>query len=59
MGWGDISPWYLVLGRAGAEVIVAARRADALAQTCTIMAEEGLQGHALTLDVTDEGSVTS
>ena len=49
----------LVLARAGAEVTVAARRADALAETCAIMAAEGLQGHAVPLDVTDEASVAA
>lgn len=49
----------LVLARAGADVTVAARRTDALAQTCTLMGAEGLQGRALTMDVTDAASVAA
>ena len=49
----------LVLARAGADVTVAARRADALTQTCTRMGAEGLQGRALTMDVTDAASVAA
>ena len=47
----------MVLARAGAEVTVAARWAEALAQTCDMMAKEGSSGTALALDVTDAGSV--
>ena len=49
----------MVLARAGAEVVVAARRVDALAQTCDVMAAEGLRGTALALDVTEAASIAS
>ena len=49
----------LVLARAGAEVTVAARRTDALAETCALMASAGTPGTALPLDVTDADSVAA
>jgi NAD(P)-dependent dehydrogenase (short-subunit alcohol dehydrogenase family) len=47
----------MVLAKAGAEVTVASRRVEALAQTCEMMAAERSSGTALALDVTDAGSV--
>ena len=48
-----------VLARAGASVVLAARRADALSDAVEALRQEGLQAHAVALDVTDETSVAS
>ncbi len=48
-----------VLARAGASVTVAARRAEALAETCESLEAEGLRGHAVPLDVTDAASIAA
>ncbi len=47
-----------LLARAGAEVILAARRADRLAEACEAIAAEGGRARAVSLDVTDLDSVT-
>jgi len=46
-----------VLARAGAEVIVAARRADVLQEVCSEIADRGGVARAIPLDVSDHGSV--
>lgn len=48
-----------VLARAGASVVLAARRADALSEAVAALRQEGLQAHAVALDVTDEASVAA
>lgn len=45
------------LGRAGAEVIVAARRAEKLAELVDELRADGIQAHAVSLDVTQSASV--
>lgn len=45
------------LGRAGAEVVVAARRAEKLSELVDELRAEGIQAHALSLDVTRAASV--
>ncbi|MBK5123981.1 SDR family oxidoreductase [Burkholderia sp. R-69980] len=45
------------LGRAGAEVIVAARRADKLSDLVDELRADGIEAHALSMDVTRAGSV--
>lgn len=47
----------LVLARAGATVIIGARRVDALQGVCDEIVREGGQAHAVPLDVTDRVSV--
>lgn len=47
----------MLLARAGAHVIVAARRADALAETVTAVTGEGGTCRAVCLDVTDAASI--
>lgn len=47
-----------VLARAGAEVIVAARRLDALQEVCNEIADQGGVARAVTLDVNDHASIT-
>ena len=47
----------LTLGKAGAEVVVAARRADKLATLVDEMAQHGARAHAVSLDVSDGASV--
>jgi NAD(P)-dependent dehydrogenase (short-subunit alcohol dehydrogenase family) len=46
-----------VLARAGAEVTVAARRADALAETVALIRDAGAVAHAVAMDVTDPDAV--
>ncbi len=48
-----------VLAEAGAEVTVAARRADKLAQLCQDIEAAGGKAHAVSLDVTDPSSVNA
>ncbi|MEL0027207.1 MAG: SDR family NAD(P)-dependent oxidoreductase [Perlucidibaca sp.] len=48
-----------VLARAGAEVVLAARRAEALAEAVAALRDAGLRAHAVALDVTDEASVAA
>lgn len=48
-----------VLARAGASVVLAARRADALSDAVAALRHEGLQAHAVAMDVTDEASVAT
>ncbi len=48
-----------VLARAGATVVLAARRAEALADAVEELRAEGLQAHAVAMDVTDEASVAA
>ena len=46
------------LGRAGAEVVLAARRADKLADEVARLRATGISAHAVSLDVTSAASVT-
>jgi NAD(P)-dependent dehydrogenase (short-subunit alcohol dehydrogenase family) len=46
-----------VLARAGAEIIVAARRLDALQEVCRAIAEQGGVARAVQLDVNDHASI--
>lgn len=46
------------LGRAGAEIIVAARRVEKLAELVNDLTALGIQAHAVALDVTDAASIT-
>lgn len=46
-----------VLARAGARVSLAARRADALAETVSTVERDGGRAHAVVMDVTDQSSV--